>query len=337
MTVDVHTHYVPDILIDYLREYGAELGIRIEETDGVSCISYGSGGRYPVTKEFYDLSTRLRDMDAARIDRAVLSVSPVYFFYDIDKNRAEEICRLCNDWVYGFSRKCPERLACMAAVPMQDVGKAIAELERAHQKLGMNAVEIAPVINGKMMDDEEFFPFYEYCEKNGILLYLHPARTDSQPPYDRYHCLNLIGYVEETNWALVRMIFGGVFEKYPELKVLTSHGGGNFPYQFGRLLHGCEVRPEARVNVRRPLQDYLKNIYFDSITHWTPSLQFLADTFGADHVLMGTDYPYDMADSHPVESVDRLRLSEEEKQFIKSQNCLTLINLRQEAGKNERH
>ena len=212
-------------------------------------------------------------------------------------------------------------------VPMQNIGLAIDELSRVHTEKGMNAVEIAPVINGKMLDAPEFFPFYEYCEKMEILIYLHPARVGKMAPYDKFHGMNLMGYVEETNWALVRMIFGGVFQRFPHLKVLTSHGGGNFPYQYGRLLHGFEVRAEAKEFIQSPPSEYVKNIYFDTITHWKPSLQFLVDSFGADHVLMGTDYPYDMADSDPVGSVNALRLTSKERVSVLGENCRKILKI----------
>lgn len=121
------------------------------------------------------------------------------------------------------------------------------------------------------------------------------------------------------------MIFGGVFQRFPNLRVLASHGGGYFPYQFGRLIHGYTVRPEPRVRDIKGPQHYLKNIYFDTITHWGPALQFLVDTFGADHVVLGTDYPFDMGDLSPLDRVEGIRLSEKALTAICSENAMSLL------------
>ena len=327
MTVDVHSHFLPVELAEYLAACKDEqTGVNAVLQDGVWQIKTNSGFAFPLVPEYYDYEKRVVDMDKARIDKSVLSISPLFFFYDTDPKIALEICQLCNDWAFRFALEHSERFDSMARVPMQDIDLAIQEMDRAHRELGMQAVEIAPVINGEMLDDPKFFPFYQYCEEHGILLYLHPALVDRRPPYDKYHAMNLMGYVQETNWALVRMLFGGVFEQFPGLKVLTSHAGGQFPYQFGRLMHGHEVRQEAKIHVTKPLTNYLKNIYFDTITHWTPALQFLVDNFGADHVLMGTDYPYDMADSRPVDSVEALKLTSSERSMILAGNTCGLLS-----------
>ncbi len=320
MNIDVHAHYIPDTIFDCIRENGRALEAQLEYRDDVPWINIGNTLFYPVTSQYYDKKTMIESMARRRLDRSVLSISPLYFFYGADAGLTLEVCRLCNDWLADYVRKGDGYFEGMATVPMQDSKLAAAEMERAAADLGMKAVEIAPVINGKMPDDEEFYPFYDFCEKNGIVIYLHPARAEKKPPYDKYHAMNMIGYVEETNWALMRMIFGGVFERFPDLKVLSSHGGGHFPYQFGRYMHGHQVRQEARAVISDGPEKYLKNIYFDTITHWTPALQFLVDTYGADHVLMGTDYPYDMADFDPVSSVDALRVTAEQRTAIKCGN-----------------
>ena len=320
MNIDVHAHYIPDTIFDCIKENGQALGAMIEYRDGTPWVNIGNTLFYPVTKQYYDKETMLGSMAERRLDKSVLSISPMYFFYNADPKLTLEVCRLCNDWLSEYTAAGEGHFEGMAMVPMQDIALAVTEMDRARKTLGMKAVEIAPVIEGRMLDDEMFYPFYEYCEREGIIIYLHPARTDRKPPYDKYHAMNMIGYVEETNWALMRMIFGGVFEKFPNLKVLSSHGGGHFPYQFGRYMHGHQVRQEAKAVISDGPEKYLKNIYFDTITHWTPALQFLVDTYGADHVLMGTDYPYDMADFDPVTSVDALRLTQAQRSLIKSGN-----------------
>lgn len=329
---DMHSHYFPDELLDFLSRHGDETNTDILEKGGTRWVSFRGGYSLPIPDTFFNKKKRLGDMDAMGVDKAVISVAPTAFYYKIEKSVALEIARINNDWAAGYAREYPERIGAMATVPMQDMECAVSELDRCHKTHGMKAVEIAPVINGKMLDDSSFFPFYEYCEKQGILLYIHPAFADGSAPYDKYHGRNLVGYVQETNWAVFRLLFGGVFERFPRLKVLTSHGGGLFPYQYGRFLHGQEVRPECRENAPKNLKYYVGNIYFDTITHWTPALQFLCDNFGSDHVVLGTDYPYDMADTHPVRTVAALNLPESGKAGILHKNCEVLLR---ENRKNE--
>lgn len=324
MTIDAHTHFIPRELAEYLMANPGKTTCEVEEKDGVYWMRK-DGFYFPLIPQFYDAMTRFADMDRQRIDKGILSVSPLLFFYEADRDTCLEICRICNDWAAGQVRQYPERYGAMAMVPMQDIDAAVAEMKRAHEELGMNAVEIAPVINGEMLDSRRFYPFYDYCAQNGIVIYLHPAMVDRRPPYDKYHAMNLVGYVQETNWALVRMIFGGVFKAFPQLRVFTSHAGGDFPYQFGRLVHGYEARAEAKVDIDQPPSAYLENIYYDTITHWPAALQFLVDNFGADHVLMGTDYPYDMADAAPVVTVEALRLTADERRSILSENTTRLM------------
>lgn len=323
MTIDAHTHFIPQELAAWLLANPGRTNAETELKDGVYWIRK-DGFYFPLVPQFYNAQTRFADMDRTRIDKGVLSVSPLLFFYETDTETCLEICRLCNDWAAGQVRMYPERYDAMAMVPMQDIDAAVSEMKRAHTELGMNAVEIAPVINGEMSDSRRLFPFYEFCEKEGIVIYLHPAMVDRRPPYDKYHAMNLVGYVQETNWALVRMIFGGVFRAFPKLKVFTSHAGGSFPYQFGRLMHGYEVREEAKADIDQAPSAYLGNIYFDTITHWPAALQFLVDNFGDDHVLMGTDYPYDMADALPVDTVESLKITADARRRILSGNWETI-------------
>lgn len=320
MNVDMHSHFIPLELLEYIKSNQSAFGVEIVNSGGEWAFRWQGGNVMPVAKEFYDKNVRRYDMQKMGIDKAAISVSPVIYFYHIKAEHTLCAAKICNDWAAQYSSEYPDRIIGMATLPMQDIQLSLEELRRAHEELGLNMLETAPIILGKMLDDPCFFPIYEYCEKNNILIFLHSCFAGAYPPYDKYYNVNLIGYVHETNIAINRLLFGGVIERFPRLKFLTSHGGGLFPYQFGRLMKGYDVRPETRVNISNPPDYYLKNIYFDTITHWTPALQFLCDNFGAENVMIGTDYPYDMGDYTPVERVNSLNLTEEQKQLIKSGN-----------------
>ena len=325
MIIDAHHHFIPEPLIPYLEKNGDRLNVKIVEREDGRAIVHGEGMVDTLYAGQYDPSVMKADMDKMHIDAAVLSNSPANMFFWSDEEAALEVSRICNDWAAELARKEPGRFYAMATVPMQNVELSVKELERAHTQLGINAVEIAPIINGEYLDEQKFFPFYSYCADNDILLYLHPQVMERQPFFEKYYNINLIGNVLHTNIGLNCLLFGGVFEKYPNLKVLASHGGGYFPYQFGRLMHGYDVRKEPCVNISQPPSTFLKNIYFDSITHWSDSLQFLVDTFGADHVVIGTDYPFDMGDWDPMANVDKLRITKAQRDMITSGTILSLL------------
>lgn len=328
MIIDMHSHFLPDTLVEYLRKKGSKLETEIIKKGSKEYISHPTcNTTYELYPEFWDYEAKRALLDRMGVDKAVLSIAPSCYFYWVNAADALEACRIANDWVSAFCRKHPERFGAMATVPIQDTATALKELRRAHETLGINALATAPIVNGRMLDEEAFFPIYEYCAKEGILIFLHPANVPPRPEYASYYNGNAIGNVLETNIGINHLIFGGVFEKYPDLKVFAAHGGGYFPYQLGRLKHVYKVRQEPRKHITKSPEDYLKTIYYDTITHWDESLQFLVNSFGADHVMLGTDTPFDMGDYQPVEHVKELKLSPAERERIFSGNANRLLGL----------
>jgi len=325
MKVDSHSHFFPEELAAYISRHEEKLGTQIVSIDGRRFVRHREGSQYPFFQGFFDPVKKLEDMDAMGLDHSVLSVNPGAFYYWTDAQSALDTSKICNDWVSALAKEDPEHFSGMATLPMQDIELSIRELDRAHRELGLNAVEIGPVINEEYLDEEKYLPFFEYCAENDILVMLHPYYISTKPRYSRYYNTNLVANVLETNMGINALIFGGVFEKYPKLKVLCAHGGGYFPYQLGRLMHGYAVRPEPKVNIEKSPENYLDGLYFDTILFWTPALQFLTDQFGADHVMIGTDYPYDMGDLQPVAHVDELKLTREQREMIYSENIFRII------------
>ena len=326
MVIDLHAHFIPQKMIDFIEHHGTLMDRHIETRNGrLFVVTTSTGHGIPVFPGHHDIDILLSDAANMGIDKSVLSIAPLYFNYSAPAEVGLNTSQIANDWVAEQSRRYPDRVAAMMTLPMQDTAVAMQELVRAHKELGIHAVEISCIINGKMLDDEAFFPIFEYCSTNNILVYLHPCVHDNYPFYKRYYNNNLIGNILETSIAANHLIFGGVFEALPALRVLLSHGGGYFPYQFGRLTHGYEVRKEPKVNIPHPPAHYLKNLYYDTITHNTNALQFLVDTFGVQQVVLGTDYPYDMGDNQPVDHVNALRLTEAQRQMILCENAQKLM------------
>lgn len=324
MNIDMHHHFLPEELIAYLETHPEETGTKIVRTDQRAMIHFHQGWEIPVDSGQFDMQVRSREIGRMQLDAVALSIAPICFFYWIEAEITAEIARLCNNWIASQAMKYPN-IYPMATLPMQNIPMALIELKRVHEKLGIRAVEIAPIIEGVMLDNRCFDPIYQYCNNNGILLYLHPQVMELRPEYQNYYNVNLMGNVFETCVGLNHMLFGGVFERFSNLRVLASHGGGYFPYQFGRLIHGYKVRPEPKIKLRQSPTKGLENIYFDTITHWLPALQFLVDAFGADHVVIGTDYPFDMGDSSPISLVDQLRLTQQQRDAICWQNAQRLL------------
>lgn len=324
MLIDVHSHTLPPPAMDYLLSHQEAFGTELIHLGSKTFLRFSSGGMHPVTKAFTDMDVRLKDMAERGVDKSVISVSPALFYYDAPAEAAKRLAEICNDYAYEMVQRYPKQLEAMATVPMQDMGMALTELERA-RRMGMQAVEIAAIVPGIMPDDPYMDPFFEYCQRENILIFLHPTFTGTEPPYDKYYNMNLIGYVQETNWAANRLIFGGVFERFPNLHILLCHGGGLFPYQFGRLVHGWQVRPEAKQNCPRSPESYLKNLFYDTVTHWDKALAFLAENFGADQIIAGTDYPYDMADDHLAATLAALSLDDVQIEKIGAKNYLGLV------------
>lgn len=326
MLIDMHTHYIAPKAVELLENHPKEFKTTFIEKNGLRLMKFDGGGFHPMLPGFTDKKQRAKDMEKAGIDKAVICVSPAYFYYDTPIELGLEMARVSNDWAAEYVKEEPDRIiGAMATVPMQDINTAIDELDRAHKDLGMNAVEIGAILPGLMPEDSSLEPFYSYCEDNNILIYLHPTFTGHNPPYDKYYNMNLIGYVQETNWAVNRLLFGGVMYRHPNLKILLSHGGGLFPYQYGRLLHGNEVRPETKVDLPVPISQCIGGFYYDTITHWPAALEFLAKNFGADHVMAGTDYPYDMADMNVKTNIESLNISSDELELIKYKNANNFI------------
>lgn len=324
MNIDMHHHFLPETLISYIDTHQKETQARVLRGGEGLTLSFEQGWQVPVYPGQYDPAVWQRDMQEMRLDAAALSPAPICFFYWLDKETAAETSRLCNNWAAELA-KSSSGVYPMATVPMQDIPLAMEELKRTHEDLGMRALEIAPIIEGVQLDDKRFEPIYSYCARHGILLYLHPQVMETRGEYERYYHANLIGNVLETCIGLSHLLFGGVFDRYPRLRVLASHGGGYFPYQFGRLAHGYAVRPEPKIRLRHSPEHYLKNIYFDTITHWVPSLQFLVDAFGPSQVVIGTDYPFDMGDMRPIDKIDRLRLPSGDRDAVCFLNAQALL------------
>jgi aminocarboxymuconate-semialdehyde decarboxylase len=271
---------------------------------------------------------RVADMKQMRLDLSVISIAPPQFYYDLEGKVAIEFTRRQNDRLAEIVRAYPGKFLGMATVPLQNVQAAVVELERAVTSLKMKGVEIGSNIQGRYLGDPVFLPFFEKVAHFDIPIFIHPRDVAGMNRLTDYYFGNLIGNPLDTTITASHIIFSGLLDRFPRLKIILSHAGGQLPYTCGRLRHGFKVRPECKGIIKRSPIDYVKMLYYDTIAHDADSLRFLISRVGADHVVIGTDYPYDMGDLDPVGSVEALtELPADQKAKIMGENAKSLFKI----------
>ncbi|MFC2007887.1 amidohydrolase family protein [Chloroflexota bacterium] len=326
INIDVHGHFTPrSCLTTGEGNNRPNMPTLVADTQGQENIVMG-GYRTPAAS-LSDPETRIKEMAASGIDFQILSSSPRFLFYDREIEDALWFSQQQNDGIADTVKEYPERFSGMAAIPLQEPKKALGELDRAINKLGLKGVEILSHVNDRQLDDPELLPFYKEVEAMDVPVFIHPRGTRSEGMRS-YHLGNLVGHPSNTTLAAAHLIFGGILEKFPNIKFCLAHGGGFLPYIRGRWEHGYEVRADCKEIIKRPPSDYISLLYFDTITHSVPVLEFLVASMGADRVMLGTDFPYDMGDLQPVSKVEGLTgISEEDRQKILGGNAARIFNL----------
>lgn len=297
--IDVHTHFIPRFVMDEAAGPGV-FGVR--EQDG--WLLHPEGFRYPAVPEFLEPSGKLAQMDELRIDVSVLSSSPTLFFYESPADEAVEFARRSNDALAELVAG-EERLHGLSTLPLQAPEAAAAELERAVVELGLLGAQIGTsCAGGKPLDGPELEPVLETADRLGVPLMLHPYYVGPKPGLADFYLTNSVGNPLDTCVAAVRLIHAGTLDRFSRLRIVLVHGGGFLPYQLGRFDHAFAVRPEPRVRIDRPPSSYLDRFWMDTITHSDAALAFLVGLVGTERMVLGTDLPFDMADSRPLERAE---------------------------------
>ncbi|MGE4657435.1 MAG: amidohydrolase family protein [Gammaproteobacteria bacterium] len=327
MRIDVHTHYIPEVAIQKVRQGKGIDGIVAESQNGSEYLVHPSlGMRYPIKPEFSDRAAKLNHMDRLGIDISILSVVPLWLFHWSPAEIAQDFCREANNWLADFVSG-SDRLIGMATVPLQAPDEAAKELRRATTDLGLQGVQIGTTVNGIPLDDKIFKPFFDTAEELGSTVSIHPCYSGKPPQFEDYYMKNLTGNPLATATAASRLILSGFLDRHPRLKVILVHAGGFMPYQIGRLDHGYKVRQEASAHIQKRPSEYLRRFYFDTITHAPAPLAFLVDLVGQDRVILGTDIPFDMADTDFSRIIEQAQLPPNTTTAIESGNAMELFNL----------
>jgi aminocarboxymuconate-semialdehyde decarboxylase len=330
-TIDIHAHVVPRGLWQAAEARRDWHGYRHEGGDGLGTV-LGNGKRtaFSSPKVRFTPEERLQDMDAQGVEVQVLSIHTPFFGYHLDPAQGRALAREVNDEIAALTRQWPRRFAGLATLPVQDVKAAIDELERAVTVLGLKGAELDTIVNGENWDEPRFLPLFKAAEAMGAVLFFHP-----QPQHNfmmerttRYGLFNSLGVIVEDAIVVAILIFGGILDACPDLKVCVAHGGGPACYAMGRLDRGWRGTPTERRSIKQEPSSYQRRLYYDSVVGSEKALRFLLDEVGADRVVLGSDWPFVPWHPSPVTWVQGLQtLSQEEKEKILWRNLEALLGL----------
>lgn len=327
--IDIHHHYVPPSLLQEAKRHGGALGV--EATEGKSgeiAISFAGGSKIALNADLSDLERRFAAMEKGKIAMGALIAHTASLGYRLDGERGERWCRLYNDGMRELVRAHPDRFVALASLPLQEPARAAAVLEEAVKKLDFRGGYIASNVNGEYYNSAKFDPFWKKAEELDVLIVMHPEDVAGSERMEGYGLRLICGNPADSTLSLAYMSYSGVFDRFPGLKLCVLHGGGFFPYQLGRLDKGHAVRSGSRAaQASSPPSKYLKNLYFDSMVYRVDTLDYLKRIVGAEHILVGTDYPYTLGDWMTVEKIEALDCPEHEKRLILDGNARRLLKI----------
>ena len=328
-TIDIHNHGYAKKFIDGCRRgEGERYGIRLVPDAKGDVLLRPDGVFFRLQSKRTDYPAQLSELATVGIDVIALSTLPYVNFGGCEEKTLVWACQRVNDGFAEIQQEYSGRIYGMGMVPLPYGRAAATELTRATQELGLRSVQILSSIEGRNLDDPEFLPFFQRAEELQVTLLIHPDVRVRRERMDDYYMQNLIGNPLETAVATASLIFGGVLERFPALKIVLAHGGGVAPSLIGRWRHGHAHRPEPREKFSGSTDEMFSRLYFDTVVYDTHVLRFLVETFGADHVLLGTDHSGDMSSWKEVPEIGTLDfLSETQKSQILGGNAARLLGL----------
>ena len=324
-TIDIHAHWYPAEWLSLIERDGPKEGARLERTPrGYALHTERIGNVFD--EQFVDLDLRLQGMQRQGVDVHALSLTTPMVYWD-SPGFGLALSQTYNDAASAAHVRHPDRFVGLAMLPMQAPERALAELERCAKLPGMKGLYLATNVNGADLDEKRFWDIYAKAEELGWPVFLHPVDTIGRERTTRYYLKNLLGNPYDTGVAAASLVFGGVLDAFPKLEVNLPHAGGTFPWLIGRLDHGTQVRAELKHMKRMP-SEYLRRFSYDTIGHDDRINANLVRLVGADRVLLGSDYCFDMGLTDPVATVTRLTaLSESERDQIKGGTAARLLRL----------
>jgi aminocarboxymuconate-semialdehyde decarboxylase len=326
MNIDLHSHFFPVEAWQNPGRYENHAPKLVLESGRLSVTSQ-IGFRPGLGAGAYDAVARIKALDEMHIDVQAISPSPILLFYWEDPAVAAHFSRRQNEAIQAVVQKHPDRFVGFGSVPLQSVADSVAIAKEA-KSIGLKGLEIGNAVGDKPLDDPSFAPFFEAAQNLDLLLFVHPLEggLDADDPLAPV-LGNVLQFTFRTTLMVERMILRGMFEKYPNLRLCLSHGGGLLPFNIWRLDHSYGLRPELKKIIPHKPSEYLKRLYFDSIVHSVAALQYLVQVAGADRVVIGTDYPMGMGDFGSVEKVGALDLATVDRELILGGNAALALQL----------
>jgi aminocarboxymuconate-semialdehyde decarboxylase len=333
LKIDIHTHILPPTLPKFKDIFGYGGFIHLQNCPGcrdVDMIDDSGKAFRRVGPNCFDPKLRIEEYDAHGVQVQVLSTIPVMFSYLAKPQDGLYVAKHLNDHIAKIVHNHPKRFVGLGSVPLQDPKLAIEELERC-MSIGLKGVQIGSHINDKNLSDPSFFEFYAACEKLGAAIFVHPWDMMGQDKMQKYWLPWLVGMPAETSLAICSMIFGGVFEKFPKLRVAFAHGGGSFPMTIGRIQHGFDSRPDlCAIDCKVPPKNYLGHFYLDSLVHDEKALQYIIDLVGADKICLGTDYPFPLGETIPGALIQKTTISDNSREWMNHKSALNWLDMKKE-------
>ena len=328
LAVDLHCHVQTPEADALAKQTAVPHGDPVERHGSKRSADRQKELRTELDAKLTSVAQRLKDMDRMGIDVQAISTSPSQYFYRIEPELGQQTSRLVNENLASIVAGNPDRFVALGTVPMQEPKLAVKELEYCMKELGFRGLEIGTNIRKVELSDPRFNAFWAKAEALGAVIFLHPSGFTDISRLKEHFLTNVIGNPLDTTFALSHIVFGGVLERHPRLKIVAAHGGGYLGGYPARMDHAYRVRPECHDFIKRPPSYYMKKIYYDTMVFGEPQLEHLVNLYGADHVVIGTDYPYDMGYYKPVGFVEGAKLTRAQKDQILGMNAAKLLGLK---------
>ena len=332
MKIDIHTHILPRQWPDLKEKYGYGGWIHLDHHQ-TGCARMMKDDHFfrEVESNLWDPGERMSECEKHGVDVQVLSTVPIMFSYWAKADDALDISKLLNDHIAAIIAEFPKRFIGLGTIPLQNEGLAIRELERCTNELDLAGVQIGSNVNQLNLDADALFSVFEAAQDLNAAIFVHPWDMMGESEMKKYWLPWLVGMPAETSRAICSLIFGGVFERLPNLRVAFAHGGGSFPATVGRIQHGFDVRPDlCAVDNNVAPQNYLEKFWVDSLVHDTDTLGYLIKKIGINKIALGTDYPFPLGDLEPGKLIESSNYSDEMKEKMLSRNALDWLGLNHE-------